>query len=293
MAHESQSTPTVGDLTTLRRNFYEYIRLMADESQSMPTFHDLMTLRKDSHEMHVRLVGRNENSPEVLRDIAEIDRLAYLLDGLLKTAFSPEQWECWLEVTTTWKELEDTYENPASIFYHAVRTNDPSTLPNEFADWLIASPTPERVRELRARLGDEGMGVIQRAVAEKLLGRTPTGEYDFREFADRLENLNEDFRNELFGQGYQKLRDIATTARVLNMNHDRPSSRHGVQKRVEIGIAFGALVAATLEAWKGRPWVAAITIAVPLLYFAGQYGLGKLMHSPRFVDWLMTPKRNK
>jgi hypothetical protein len=66
-----------------------------------------------------------------------------------------------------------------------------------------------------------------------------------------------------------------------------------MQKRVEIGIAFGALVAATLEAWKGRPWVAAITIAVPLLYFAGQYGLAKLMTSPRFVSWLMTPKSDK
>lgn len=293
MAHESQSTPTVGDLTTLRRNFYEYVRLMADESQSMPTFHDLMALRKDFHEMRVRLAGRNENSPEVLRDIAEIDQLAYLLDGLLKTAFSPEQWERWLEVTTAWKELEDTYENPASIFYHAVRTSDPSTLPNELANWLIASPTPERVRELRARLGDEGMGVIQRAVMEKLLGRTPTGEYDFREFPGRLEKLNEDFRNELFGQGHQNLRDIAIAARMLNTNHDRPSSGYGVQKRVEIGITFAALVAAVWEVWKSHPWAAAITIAVPLLYHAGQYGLGKLMNSPRFVDWLMTSKRNK
>jgi hypothetical protein len=252
-----------------------------------------MRLRRDLRDMHNRLRDTDGNDPKVVCDAAEIERHICALDLAIEEALQPEEREAWLKVTASWKELDDTFENPSSIFYRAVRTDDPSILASEFADWLIASPTPERVRELRARLGDEGMGVIQRAVMEKLLGRKSTGEYDFREFPDRLENLNEDFRNELFGQGHQGLRDIATAARVLNMNHDRPNSGYGVQKRVEIGIAFGALVAATLEAWKGHAWVAAITIAVPLLYFAGQYGLGKLMNSPRFVDWLMTPRPHK
>ncbi len=187
MAHASEPTPTVGDLMKLRRNF---------------------------HEMRVRLVGRNENSPEVLREIAEIDRQVCLLDGALEQALSPEEWEGWLKVTAAWKELEDTYENPASIFYRAMRTNDPSTLPNEFADWLLASPTIERVKMLRDRLGDEGFGVVQRAVAERLLGRTEAGEYDFLGFSGRLENLDEGFRDELFGSHHQRLREIAIAARV-------------------------------------------------------------------------------
>jgi hypothetical protein len=176
-----------------------------------------MRLRRDLRDMYNRLRDTDGGDPKVVCDAAEIERQICALDLAIEQALQPEEREAWLKVTATWKELDDTFENPSSIFYRAVRSDDPSTLPSEFADWLIASPTPERVRELRARLGDEGMGVIRRAVAEKLLGRTPTGEYDFREFPHRLENLNEDFRNELFGQGHQKMRDIAIAARVLGM----------------------------------------------------------------------------
>jgi hypothetical protein len=189
-----------------------------------------MRLRRDLRDMYNRLRGMDGNNPKVVCDAAEIERQICALDLAIEQALQPEEREAWLKLTATWRELDGTFENPSSIFYRAVQTDNPSMLPSEFADWLIASPTPERVRELRARLGDEGMGAIQRAVAEKLLGRTPTGEYDFRELPDRLENLNEDFRNELFGHGHQKLRDIATTARVTNMNQDRPRSGYGVQK---------------------------------------------------------------
>jgi hypothetical protein len=239
-----------------------------------------MGLRRDLRDMYNRLRDTDGNGPKVVCDASEIERQICALDLAIEEALQPEGREAWLKLIATWKTLDDTYENPSSIFYRAVRSDDPSMLPGEFADWLIASPTPGRVRELRAHLGDEGMGVVQRAVMERLLGRTSTGENDLREFPDRLENLNEDFRNELFGQGHQKLRDISIAARMLNTNQDQPSSGKSVQKRVEIGIAFGILVAATLEAWKGRPWVAAIMIAVPLLYFAGQYGLARLMNSP-------------
>lgn len=280
-------------LEELRERLNKYASLMADESQPTPTVGDLMALRRDFHEMRVRLVGRNESSPDVLRDIAEIDRQADLLDGAIEQALSTEQWEGWLKVTTAWKELEDTYENPASVFYHAVRTNDPSTLPNEFADWLLASPTIERVKILRDRLGDEGFGVIQRSVSERLLGRAETGEYDFRGFPDRFENLDEGFREELFGSHHKGLRDIAAAARMVAPDDHRAKSSKGVQKPVEIGMTIGLLGAAVLEAWKGHPWAAGLTIAVPVLYHAGQYGLAKLMNNPTCVDWLMTTSPKK
>ena len=192
----------------------------------------------------------------------------------------------------TRNDLKATYENPSSIFDHAARTDNPSTLLGEFTDWLMASPTPERVRELRERVGDECVGAIARAVMEKLLGRIENGEYDFPGYPDRLENLDEDFRKELFGLGHQKMRDLAIAARVLNTDDGRSRSSNGVQKRVEISITFGALFAGAWEAWKGHPWAAALTIAVPLLYHASQYGLARLMTSPRFTEWLMTPKHN-
>jgi hypothetical protein len=172
-------------------------------------------------------------------------------------------------------------------------TDNPPTQHNEFADWLLASPTTERVSELRAHISDEGVGVVARAVSEKLLGRTEDGQYDFLGFPDRWENLNEDFRQELFGPSYQGLRDIAITSRALNTDHGRSKSSKFTWKRVEIGITFGALIAAAWEAWKGHPWVAGLTIAVPVLYHIGNYGLARLMNSPRFVDWLMKPNPQK
>ena len=194
------------------------------EPTPTPTVRDLMRLRRDLRDMYNRLRDTDGNDPKVVCDAVEIERQICALDLAIEQALQPEEREAWLKVTATWKKLDDTFEDPSSIFYRAVRTDDPSMLPSEFADWLIASPTPERVRELRAYLGDDRMGVIQRAVAEKLLGRTSTGEYDYREFPDRLENLSEDFRNELFGQGHQKLRDIAAAARALNTSHGRPDS---------------------------------------------------------------------
>ena len=141
-------------------------------------------------------------------------------------------------------------------------TDNPPTQPNEFADWLLASPTKERVRELRAHLSDEGVGVVARAVSEKLLGRTEDGQYDFLRFPDRFENLNEEFRQELFGSNHQGLRDLALTSRALNVDHGRSKSSKFTWKRVEIGITFGALIAAAWEAWKSHPWGAVLTMGL-------------------------------
>jgi hypothetical protein len=212
---------------------------------------------------------------------------------VVKQSLPSEGRDAWLKETAISNELKDTYENPSNIFYHAARTDNPSTLPDEFADWLMASPTPERVRELRERVGDVGVGVIARAVSEKLLGRTETGEYDLENLGSRLELLPEQFREELFGKHHQALRDIASTARVLNMDYSHSGSRKTAQKLVEISVTFGVLVAAGWEAWKRHPWGAALMISVPLLYHVGQYGLARLMTSPRFADWLMKPNHRK
>jgi hypothetical protein len=262
-------------------------------SSSTPTVRDVMDLRNRLLDARSRLLDVNENHRENLRSVADIDQLIDSIDQMIKQSLSPEGKEAWLKATAISKDLKETYENPSSIFYHAVRTDNPSTLTDEFADWLMASPTPERVRELRARVGDEGVRVVARAVSEKLLGRTAAGEYDFREFPDRLENLNEDFRNELFGQGHQRVRDIAIASRVLTTDNGRSRSSKIMQKRVEIIITFGALIAAVWEAWAGHPWAAGLTIAVPLLYHSAQYGLARLLTSPRFTEWLMTSKPKK
>lgn len=102
------------------------------------------------------------------------------------------------------------------MFRWAAETDKPSEIVPAFVEWLLASPTPERVQQIRERVSDEGIGIVACGVAEELLGTTPTGEHDFKRFPARLKGLPEDFLQALFGaQGYQRLQDIAITSSVI------------------------------------------------------------------------------
>ena len=104
----------------------------------------------------------------------------------------------------------------SDIFRWAAETDKSAEIVPAFVEWLLASPTPERVQQIRDRVGDEGMGIVARGVAERLLGTTATGKHDFERFPSRLNGLPEAFLQALFGpQGYQQLQDIATTASVI------------------------------------------------------------------------------
>lgn len=272
-------------------DLFQFASLLA--SSSTTTVRDLMGLRNKLLDERSKLAGVEEDNPETMRIAADINQLIASINKTIDQSLPPEGRETWLKATAISKELSETYENPSSIFYHAVRTDNPSTLPSEFADWLLASPTTERVKMLRDRLGDEGFGIIQRAVSEKLLGQTETGEFDLRGFPDRLEHLDEGFREELFGPHHKRYKDIAISARVVTADDGRSKSSKGIQKQVEIGITIGLLGAAVWEAWKGHPWAAGLMIAVPVLYHTGQYIVARLLHSQKFTDWLMTPNPKK
>jgi hypothetical protein len=84
-----------------------------------------------------------------------------------------------------------------------------------FVMWLLASPTPERVQEIRGRVSDEGVGIIARGVLETLLGQTVTSERNFEQFSQRFKELPEAFSKALFGANYQRLQDMAVTSDVL------------------------------------------------------------------------------
>lgn len=102
------------------------------------------------------------------------------------------------------------------IFRWAAETDKPNEIVPAFVEWLLASPTPERVQQIRDRVGEEGVGIVARGVAERLLGTSATGFHDFERFPARLRGLPEGFLQALFGaQRYQELKDIATTASVI------------------------------------------------------------------------------
>lgn len=104
----------------------------------------------------------------------------------------------------------------SDILRWAAQTDKPTEIVPAFVEWLLASPTPERVEQIRDHVGEEGIGIVARDVVERLLGATAPGECDFEHFPARLRGLPESFLQALFGaQGYQRLQDIATTASAI------------------------------------------------------------------------------
>lgn len=117
------------------------------------------------------------------------------------------------------------------------------------------------------RIGEEGMGALRRGVATDLLGENSEGGFNFKQFPNNLKNLNEGYRDELFGpEGHQTLRDIGTTAKALDKDYNRSGSGKLGQKVIEFG---------------------KMATGVPLL----QYPVGKFMTSPAASEWLMRPSK--
>lgn len=110
----------------------------------------------------------------------------------------------------------------SDIFTWASETDNPGEVVPAFVKWLLESPTVERVQQIQGRVGDEGLGVIARGVAEELLASSATGERDFQNLPQRFEGLPEDFLKALFGSHYHRLQDIAITSKVLFPKPDEP-----------------------------------------------------------------------
>lgn len=166
------------------------------------------------------------------------------------------------------------FYDPQSVLYKAVNAQDPSTLVKGVVQ------TPEAIRQLQGVLGPEGIGPIQRGVAESLLKTTKEGGYNFKTFQGQWNRLPEAYRNALFTpEQIQKFRDIGNAGTVLHEDLNPSGTAKLGQKQAEMlegGSSLGALAT-------GHP-AAAIGTGV---YHAAQFALAKAMNSPTFVDWLM------
>jgi hypothetical protein len=341
----------------------------------------------DAMNLRTRLLDLKGNNPELVRGAADadLDRMIGATHETIAHTLPPEGQKDWLKANEIWKDMKDTYDNPSSPYYHAVRGNAPNSLTEG-----IGGTSPEALRAMQGRVGDEGMGIVQRGVAENLFGRSPTGEYDLKGFPRRLQQMPEEERTSLFGErhepllklaekqqdiepyrkaaydtpaetlvkgigprtgtafrdlaprigpegvgamqraelermlgsnnaadynfptfgrqlsiqpedyhgalfgespgGTARMHDIATTANMLSARPNPSGTAGATQKISDIGSVVGSPGAAALLAMHGEPLLAAGALASPLAYNAAQYGTARLMNSPRFVNWLMTPK---
>lgn len=160
----------------------------------------------------------------------------------------------------TYKEMKNVYDNPSSPYYDAIRTPNPS---GKVAG--IGPKTPEGIRDVVQRVGDEGRGILQRGQTEKLLGTAPgTEEFNFRSFPTQFSRLPADYAKELFGERLAPLRDISDTSQALSRDLNPSGTAKQGQKLAEAA----ALIP---------------TGGLPLL----QYPLARLMNSPKLVDFII------
>lgn len=226
------------------------------------------------HQLRSDLLEIVRTNPDIVKNQAGgwLQKLAEAADDTMTNGgkgMTPAQLAVYRDANQAWANMKNTYDSPQNPIYHAVRSSSPSTLVTGIAQ------TPEMAKTLQSALGPEGMGPIQRGVAEKLLGSTKEGGYNFRTFQGKFNKLPEAYRNALFTpEQVQQLDDLGNAGTLLHEDANPSGSA-----RLGQGIAEAGELARSI----GNPH----EMAGNLAYHAAHYGFGKLMNSPTFVDWLM------
>jgi len=123
--------------------------------------------------------------------------------------------------TADWKDTKGTYDDPSSPFYHAIRTDTPSSLYGG-----VGPKTPENARTLLGWLSAPGspvpspaVGALRRGAVEGALKTTNDGSPNFKTCGTQLNRIPADYRSELFSPDQNsRLFDIANTSSLRANN---------------------------------------------------------------------------
>lgn len=227
------------------------------------------------------LLEFNNNNPALVKSEADawISSLAGKVDDAMtapRGGMTPSQIKLFRDSNTAWANLKATFDNPQHPFFSAVRTVAPSQVPTMLSQGL--SRTPEIVGQLQDALGSDqtdGLGPIRRAVLEKSFGADANGDYNFKTFQRNFEKIPQRYRDALFTpEQQQQFSQIGDAGATLTADVNPSGSAKQAQRAGEL--------------MEGAASVAhPVLLGKTLAYHAGQFGLGKLMNHPAFVDWLM------
>lgn len=243
-------------------------------ADSTPSFQSRPMSFPEVHQLRSDLLELVRSNPDIVKNQAGgwLQQLAAAADETMTSGaggLNPEGTQIFRDANEAWANMKGTYDNPSHPFYHAVRSSSPSTLVKGI------QPTPEMARALQTALGPEGIGPIQRGVAENMLRTTKEGGYNFKTFQGAWNKLPEAYRDALFTpEQRQQLEGIGDAGTVLHEDANPSGSA-----RLGQGIAEGAEALKSLSSLHE----AALNVG----YHAAHYGLAKLMNYPGFVDWLM------
>lgn len=244
----------------------EYGKPMASAIQPPParldTFADLQKLRSATHDL-------TTTNPDLVKSqaIAPLQQMTQSLDGAMTNAangLTPQQTSLFRDANANWSDMKDTYDNPSSPLYSAVRNATPDSL---YSGQGLGPRNATAMQNLRPRLAD-AINPLQRGTVESALPMDSGGERNFKTFGTRLNRIPAEYRAELFSPEQNRtLKDMQNTSNVVNFDQNPSGSAKGLQK-------YGELTSL-------------ITPAAPLTL--AQYPVARMMNSPKVVDWLMRP----
>jgi hypothetical protein len=220
----------------------------------------------DLHKLRSDLMNEYRSNPEIVGSRAEgwLKQMVSAIDDTMTSeAFSklsPEQVAKFRAANQIYADMKNTYDNPQSPFYHAVRAQSPSQVP------AMLTRTPELAKKAQAVIGDL-KGSLQRNYAETLINGKD-GVRDFANLNRRLSNIPDDVLIANLGEnGAKQMRLLGEVARKVAADTN-PSGT------AKVGVPAGEL---------------GMLLSNPLggvAELGAQFGGAKMMNSPRIVDFL-------
>jgi hypothetical protein len=152
--------------------------------------------------------------PEITKGtyLDQLKLLAGAYDTAIQNSLPQDAGEAWRQANAKWAQHEGMFDTPSNPYYHALRTPSPASL----VEGIGAKDVPS-VRLLRNTVGDANMGPVKRGVAESLIPRTQTGEYNLAPLGKNLNNIPDEYRGELFGSDEPRLHELAASGTAEKM----------------------------------------------------------------------------
>jgi hypothetical protein len=223
------------------------------------TWGEMQRLRSDMMDFY-------RNNPEMFKGQTEawFQRMAGALDNAMtgeRSASTPEQVEAFRKANGIWKSIKETYDNPQSPYYHAIRSQTPSTMLGAFAR------SPEMIRSIRETV-PEVQGAVQRQFFEDNIINGKDGHIDLANMNSRLGRIPEATLTEMFGaEAAKKIRIMGKVAAKVYADYKGSPT---AERAIPVGEVVSALA---------HPVAGAVELG-------GQYAGAKAMNSPRVVDYL-------
>jgi hypothetical protein len=218
------------------------------------------------HRLRSDLMDVYRNNPDIMKGRSEawLQQMVSTIDDAMTSSSSGlkgSDLQKFRDANQVWQELKNTYDNPQSTLYHALRGQYPSQIPG------MLTRSPELAKQVRATIGSLE-GPFQRQFVENILNAKDGQTLDLKNLNTKVTRIPNDLLEAMLGtEGAKQLRLLGKVSQKV-MADQNPS---GTAKSTVPVLEVGNVVS--------NPIAGGATLA-------GQHVVGKAMNNPRLVDFL-------